>query len=152
MQVFYYFGVKEAILKFFSMPNFVAHRGKYRAFDDPTSYYGSPAFRRLDDAVDSLASRAENSIYGLCCDWVKIFNWKQHSIGLVGLRCEDVGAVEAAKKQFHEPIMLIPGPKMPADTDLFFDLIALDLEKLWKDGLRVRISQNKALPNCESAP
>ena len=137
MQRFYYFGVEKAIRNLFTLPGFVAARGKGRKPDDPSSIYGSPAFKKLNERTAGLAAQENTSLYGLGCDWVKIFNSKDYSIGIVGLRCEDMEAAYMGKEEFHVPVMIISGPDLPRSVDGYFEVIGLELEKLWKEGMLV---------------
>jgi len=137
VQRFYYFGVEKAIANLFTLPEFVAARGKGRKPDDPSSIYGSPAFKTLNERTVGLAAHDNTSLYGLGCDWVKIFNFKDYSIGIVGLRCEDMEAAYMGKQEFHMPVMIISGPDLPRSVDGYFEVIGLELEKLWKEGMVV---------------
>jgi hypothetical protein len=134
MQRFYYFGVEKAIANLFTLPEFVAARGKGRKPDDPSSIYGSPAFTTLNERTAGLVAHDNTSLYGLGCDWVKIFNFKDYSIGIVGLRCEDMEAAYMGKQEFHMPVMIISGPDLPRSVDGYFEVIGLELEKTMEGG------------------
>lgn len=74
------------------------------------------------------------SAYGLGYDFAELFNFKDHSTGLVFLRCEDMPAKERTKREFHVPLMIIPGPQQPENLDAYFNLILKELQQYGPGG------------------
>lgn len=96
--------------------------------------------KRLDEATGGAASDPDNSIYGLGFDWVKIYNHRQHSVGIVGIRIEDVGSLEGSKRDSFAPVMIIPGPNMPAEIDVYFKPLVDDLVKHGPTGVGIEVT------------
>lgn len=104
------------------------HRLASRTRDDTGTWWGSKAAKKLDGATKRCAARRRklgghlfyqaaesgnhpNSPYALGFDFVNIFSFREYSMGVVSIRCEDLSPEGMAKRCFHLPLVIIPGPK-----------------------------------------
>ena len=74
------------------------------------------------------------SPYALALDWAQMFASKQHSSGLVMLRCEDLDPVTRSKRRFHVILMVICGPKQPQRIEPYLKLILDEFKEYGPDG------------------
>lgn len=123
-----------AIRKLFCNPDFVEARGKSRDTDDPSTFYGSPMAARLDSTITGGLFGPDRSAYTVGFDFVKLFNLKDHSSGVVALRCEDLSPLLRGRKDFTRVLMLIPGPKEPSKVDMYLSLMLREFEAYGPDG------------------
>lgn len=85
-QKFYDFGVVNMIKLLFMDPAFCKLRttGRTSQADD---FFGSEYARRINDATNEQLFMLENSPYDIGFDCGQMFSFKQHSFGLVVIRC-----------------------------------------------------------------
>lgn len=67
-------------------PAFVAQRGKGR--DAPEDVYTTKLAKDMDTATNGAVFHPDNSLYELFVDFAQTFTFKQHSMGVVAIRCE----------------------------------------------------------------
>lgn len=127
-----YFGVGEAIrTRLFSNPLFT----KLRTTGREDNWYSSPDAASLNNKLGGkLFGDPSFSAYALGYDFAGLFNFKDHSTGLVFLRCEDLPSQERTKREYHVPLMIIPGPQQPTDLDAYFNLILTEMREYGPGG------------------
>lgn len=84
-KVFWELRVEDVVRGWFSDPEWCANRGRNRdmyLFD----FYSSPEADRIDLLTDGALRDKDNSCVELGMDWFQCFEFKQHSVGLVGMR------------------------------------------------------------------
>jgi hypothetical protein len=91
-KVFYEIQVEQAIAGLFGDPEWNERRFNSR-FDQALDYYSSPEARRLDAATGYALFKRDTSAYEIGFDFFQCFNFKQHSVGIVGMRCAFVGGL-----------------------------------------------------------
>jgi hypothetical protein len=84
-KVFWEMKVDEIIKSMFGDREWSSRRG-VRRYNDPLDFYSSPEAKRVDEETGGALSHPDNSVYELCMDSMQCFDYKQHSVGLVGLR------------------------------------------------------------------
>lgn len=117
-----------------SNPDVATSRGKFRTPEDASTFWGSPEFKRLQQATNGAVLRPTTSIYELGFDWVKVYNHRQHSVGIVGIRIADVDPITHAKWQSYHPVAIWPGPELPKDMAPYMSPLAEELATLAPDG------------------
>lgn len=85
-KVFWEIGVDEAIKSMFGDPEWNSLRGRNRG-GAPLDFYNSPEAKRLNGATGGALLHPDNSAYELGMDFFQCFDFKQHSVGLLGMRC-----------------------------------------------------------------
>lgn len=133
-QWFLYFGLGNALQKLFGNPEFVAARAQSRDTTDPSTFYGSPVAAAMNQATGGALFQHTTSAYSLGFDFVKLFNLRDHSSGVVALRCEDLSPVLRGKKEFTRVLMIIPGPKEPSNVDIYMELMTREFAAYGPDG------------------
>lgn len=131
LQWLIYFGLGDCLRsKLFSNPEFNELRTKGRE----ENWYSSSDASNLNQKLQGLLFNDPNtSAYALGYDFAGLFNFKDHSTGLIFLRCEDLPAAVRTKRSYHLPLMIVPGPQQPEDLDCYFQVI-LDELKLYGPG------------------
>ncbi len=94
---------------FFKQPDWVEKRGTSRTYHNPATWWGSPDARMMNERTNGLLFKQENSPYSLGFDFLQAFSFKDHSVGVVLLRCEDHDDEMRAKRGYHRPLMILPG-------------------------------------------
>jgi hypothetical protein len=84
-KVFWEISVEEAIKNMFGHPEWVKRRARARDMHE-LDFYKSEEAGRLDAATGGALRKLENSAYEIGCDWFQCFQFKQHSVGIVGMR------------------------------------------------------------------
>lgn len=79
-----------------------------------------------------------NSSYSIGFDWCKANNTKEHSFGVVSLRCDDLPVDVPNRDSFVMPLMIIPGPKEPSNLNPYFNIIGREFNSINRKGLRVK--------------
>ena len=82
--MFYYFGLENALRHLFADPEWRKVRAKDRA---SAGFYTSKYAEKLDAATDNQFSLPGNSAYEIGFDNGQLFNFSQHSTGLMTIRC-----------------------------------------------------------------
>ena len=114
-QFFFYFGLKRVMEQLFEDKDFVRARANSatRSYDDPSTFFGSKEFKRMNDFLQGALREEDVSTYSLGFDFVQSFVFKNHSVGLLVLRCEDLSPEDKVLRKWHVPLMIIPGPRDP---------------------------------------
>ncbi len=123
---------------FFKHKQWVEGRGKSRGVGG-VGWWGSADARRLNSKVNGKLFDDNNSPYSLGFDFLECFSFKDHSVGVMVIRCEDHDDELRAKRGFHRPLMIIPGVKQPKSLDVYVNLVLEDFVTYGPDsgGLRV---------------
>lgn len=140
MQWFLYFGLGNTIKKMFCNPEFVKARGRDRNTNDPATFYGSPMARKLNTELRQGLFSPDWSAYTLGFDFVKLFNLRDHSSGIVALRCEDLSPMLRGKKEFTRVVMVIPGPKEPSNVDIYMGMLLREFREYGPDGPGLQVT------------
>eukprot|EP00884_Botryococcus_braunii_P004492 jgi/Botrbrau1/14043/Bobra.0011s0009.1 len=110
-RVVYVLGVGHAIRQLFNDAEFCKLRGSGR--DVEGDYYESVEAARLYRAAQADIGDVCTSVYELGFDFFQIYTNRQHSIGLLTLRCLDIPSLHRSKLKFTKVIAVISGPKEP---------------------------------------
>ena len=131
-QYLLYFGVGNSIRQLFNSAEFCMRRAKDR---DTNPWWSSPEARRLNEALGGrLFLDTTISPYALGFDFAQMFASKQHSSGLIMLRCEDLDPVTRSKRTYQLPLMVICGPKQPHDIDAYLSLVLEEFKEYGPTG------------------
>jgi hypothetical protein len=84
-KVFWEVGVGEAITSLFANPEWAGMRGKTRD-RYVLDYYSSEEAKRVNAATNKALDLPDNSAYDVGFDFFQCFHFKQHSVGIVGMR------------------------------------------------------------------
>ncbi len=146
LQWFYYFGVGNVIKDgFFKHKLWVDNRGKARDLMGD-GWWGSQDARRLNEKVGGKLLRADNSPYSLGFDFLECFSFKDHSVGVMVIRCEDHDEELRARRSFHRPLLIIPGVRQPKSLDVYVTLVLEDFVKYGPNGDGMTVSPVGGLP------
>lgn len=85
-KVYYEVAVEAAIHGLFADTEWSSLRGRSR-YEYNLDFYSSPEARRLDLITGGALANQDNSAYEIGFDYFQCFNFKQHSVGIVGMRC-----------------------------------------------------------------
>lgn len=94
-KVFYHLGLRRAGEQLMANPAFVGQRGQGR--DAPEDVYTSELAKNMDKATDGAVFNPNNSLYELFVDFAQTFTFKQHSMGVVAIRCDETRPATALK-------------------------------------------------------
>jgi hypothetical protein len=101
-------------------------------------WWGSPEAHRLDQAINGRLFRDTTvSPYALGFDFAQMFAFRDHSTGLIMMRCEDLDPVTRSKRKFQLPLMVICGPKQPQQIDIYLDPILAEFKEYGPSGKSV---------------
>lgn len=130
-KVFFYFGVATGIKSLFSDSEFRANRGKDRAATsvDPNAVFGCSEGRRLTERTRGSFSHPDNSPYDLGFDFGQFFSFKNHSFGVVLLRCADLPPDMISKEKFSRVVFVIPGPNEPKSIDAYLGMVIQEFRR-----------------------
>ncbi|KAK9795844.1 hypothetical protein WJX73_002457 [Symbiochloris irregularis] len=81
------------------------------------SLYTSPEAERLNAAVGGILDQPHVSLYEIGADFGQVFVNKQHSTGVIGIRCLDIPFHHRTKRRFLHILGIIP--EEPANMDPF---------------------------------
>lgn len=133
---FWYFGLEAAIHRLFSDPAWCRLRRETR---NPTytplehEFRGSPEAMRLRAATNGQSDDPCNGFYEIGFDFGQVHSFKQHSCGLLALRCVDIPATHRNRRGFSLPLLVIPGAREPANLDPYFQLFLRDFRRFGPD-------------------
>lgn len=115
----------------FEDTDFVRSRAsaEHRTYDDPSTFFGSREFHRMNGLLRGALKDPDVSPYSLGFDFVQSFAFKNHSVGLLVLRCEDLSPADKVSRKWHVPLMIIPGPRDPPSMAKYMELVAEDFRK-----------------------
>lgn len=65
-----------------------------------------------------------------------MFTFRQHSATITGIRCIDLPITVRCKRDFAQPLVIIPGPREPGSFAPYLDLLLEDLNTLGPSGER----------------
>lgn len=118
--------------RLFGSAEFCAVRAKDR---QANPWWQSPEAHRLSEALGgNLLEDTSTSPYALGFDFAQMFAFKDHSTGLIMLRCEDMDPWTRSKRKFHVPLMIICGPKQPSNIDIYLKLVLDDFRQYGPGG------------------
>ncbi len=143
VQPFYYLGLQEGFLDvLFANPDIVAQVGRDRTYDDPSTFWGSMLYERINSRVyGALGARSEG-----CCimphrtlavsigmDFAQAFKLRQRGYGVVGIRLDDLPPHLRSKQVSQAPLIIIP--PVPDGKGGFVEPSCVDpyLLPLWHD-------------------
>lgn len=113
-KVFYDFGLETLLRdRFFTDPEWCALRGTGR--DLQGDFYQSSEAARLHAAAGTSPAERQVSVWALGLDFLQWWKRRQHSTGLLTLRCEDLPHACRSKLRFTHILAIIPGPSEPAN-------------------------------------
>jgi hypothetical protein len=85
-KVYYEVAVEEAIRSLFGDTEWSSKRSEARLLYK-LDYYSTPEAHRVNRATGGALFHTDNSAYEIGIDWCQCFNFKQHSVGILGMRC-----------------------------------------------------------------
>lgn len=137
MQVFYAFKLESQIKRLFRIPEFARKRGTQRDSADTNSFFKSRHWKWIKQVTNGEAAEHSNSVYSIGFDWCQAAKSKDHSMGVVSLRCEDLPPDLAHKDIMTLPLLYLPGPKEPKCLNIFFNVIADEFIEAAEKGISV---------------
>ena len=123
----YHFGLGNVITNtFFANKAWCRYRGKERD-ESNDGFFGSPEAQRLNDTLPPgrKLTDPDTSSYTLGADWGQMFQFKQHSCGIIGIHCNDIPERHRFKRCFSEVVTVIPGPKEPKNMSVYTEVCCL---------------------------
>lgn len=114
----WFFSPELFLRRLFGNPDLSQHLfwQRHRSVNDDQTYWGSPAFKLLDQDVDGALTQPRNFktiLLGIGADGVQLLNWGTRTATLIGLRCEDLPGHLRAKKVATFPVIIIEGKSEP---------------------------------------
>lgn len=102
------FGVTNVVAKFFNNPEWCKQRAKHRTTEAGSFWAGSEGRRLQNDfGIDPFGDDMF-SLYDLLIDWLNPYNSVQYSVGIFGIRCDDIELRSKGKAFNMHPIGIFP--------------------------------------------
>lgn len=108
------FGVANVIRNLNKDPDFVNLKHADAEDPDPRGYFASGDRDRLQAEYPNFAA-VGNGYFEIGGDFGQVFEGKQHSTGIIGIRCAALPFAERSQERFVKPLLIIPGPDEPAN-------------------------------------
>lgn len=127
------FGLVNVLTSMFQNPKFRRMYRTGRRYDDPTTYFGSPAFKAYDAAMNErVGENRPNHVPPTCMfqlggDGVSLLNFGQRTATVIGVRCEELPGEVSQSHLAWRPIIVIEGPK---ETMVLHEILAATVRQL----------------------
>ena len=119
----------------FQNPKFRQMYRTGRRYDDPTTYFGSPAFQAYHAAMnEQVGQNRSNNVAPTCMfqlggDGVSLLHFGQRTATVIGVRCEELPGEVSQSHLAWRPIIVIEGPK---ETTVMHKILAATVRQLQK--------------------
>lgn len=114
-------GIERAMKKFLEDPEIrqCIKEKLHRTVNDPSSFYGSPAFKDLNDdcAGALMMANVLTMLISIGGDGVQLLNWGTRTATVISMKCEDLPMHLVQTGRAVTPIIIIEGPTEPATLD-----------------------------------
>lgn len=91
----------------------------HRTTDDPGTFYGSPAYKDLDeDCAGALTMHhVLTMLISIGGDGVQLLNWGKRTATVIALKCEDLPIHLVQTARAVAPLIIIEGPTEPGNLN-----------------------------------
>jgi hypothetical protein len=105
---------------------------------DPNVWWGSANFKEMDERLKhEMSGNLNNSPYSIGFDFAQMFTFNNYAMGVIAIKSEDLSQENKACREWHKPLMLIPGPAEPRCMTAYWKILVEDFHVCGNEGFEV---------------